>query len=280
MHAVHAWVAELCCAAEQKRAVPAPAGAAARQQRRQPCQDSAPACPARAEAAAQQHRPARALALRARADALEAEAATWSLLAHLHADRRPGFPGGAGGPRLAGCAAAPTAPQRVARLLAAAPDLNWCGACMPGWTPTLPPRFPVSLMSRLQSWDRLSPASTCRLGHAGLHGVRCLVQIPAPFAAPWHAHLRGRGALQGKSADLQRLRGRRLARVVAWLEHRAGEALDRAEAAAQRSGGSGARFARDEGVPLSTLRALGRPGAAGLVSELDPDAPTRCAGSA
>ncbi len=79
--------------------------------------------------------------------------------------------------------------------------------------------------------------------------------------------------------DLSR-HGRRLARVVAWLEHRAGQALDRAEAAAQRSGGSGARFARDEGVPLSTLRALGRPGAAGLVSELDPDAPTRCVGSA
>jgi len=76
-------------------------------------------------------------------------------------------------------------------------------------------------------------------------------------------------ARQGSPAGLQRLRGRRLARVVAWLEHRAGEALDRAEAAAQR-----------EGVPLSTLRALGRPGAAGLVSELDPDAPTRCAGSA
>lgn len=87
-------------------------------------------------------------------------------------------------------------------------------------------------------------------------------------------------ARQGSPAGLQRLRGRRLARVVAWLEHRAGEALDRAEAAAQRSGGSGARFARDEGVPLSTLRALGRPGAAGLVSELDPDAPTRCAASA
>ena len=68
--------------------------------------------------------------------------------------------------------------------------------------------------------------------------------------------------------------------MVAWLEHRAGAALDRTEAAAQRSGGSGARFARDEGVPLATLRALGRPGTAALVGELDPDAPTRCDGRA
>ena len=68
---------------------------------------------------------------------------------------------------------------------------------------------------------------------------------------------------------------RRLARVVAWLEDRAAAALDRAEAAAARSGGGGARFARDEGVPLGTLRAQGRPGAGSLATELDPDASTR-----
>jgi len=77
----------------------------------------------------------------------------------------------------------------------------------------------------------------------------------------------------------------RLARVVAWLEAGAGEALDRGEAAAVRRGGSGARFARGEGVPRETRQRLEHPVAPGvlagaakpdaLVTELDPDAPTR-----
>ena len=63
--------------------------------------------------------------------------------------------------------------------------------------------------------------------------------------------------------------------MVAWLEDQAAAALDRAEAAAARSGGGRARFAHDECVPLGTLRALGRPGTGSLVTELDPDASTR-----
>jgi len=71
-------------------------------------------------------------------------------------------------------------------------------------------------------------------------------------------------------------------RVAAAARSQAGARGGLAGAPRRRSAGprGGGRFARDEGVPLSTLRALGRPGAAGLVSELDPDAPTRCAGSA
>lgn len=73
--------------------------------------------------------------------------------------------------------------------------------------------------------------------------------------------------------------------MVAWLEAGAGEALDRGEAAAVRRGGSGARFARGEGVPRETRQRLEHPAATGvlagaakpdaLVTELDPDAPTR-----
>ena len=72
--------------------------------------------------------------------------------------------------------------------------------------------------------------------------------------------------------------------MVAWLEALAGEALDRSEAAAVRGGGSGARFARGEGVPRETRQRLehrpapgpGRAAADAVVTELDPDAPTRC----
>lgn len=92
--------------------------------------DPAPRAAARAEAETQQHRPARALTLRARADALEAEASTWALLEHLHADLDPSFPGGAGGPPLPGCGGDCTAAQRIAQLLATAPELNWCVYCL------------------------------------------------------------------------------------------------------------------------------------------------------
>lgn len=72
--------------------------------------------------------------------------------------------------------------------------------------------------------------------------------------------------------------------MVAWLESLAAEALDRDEAAAVRGGGSGARFARGEGVPRETRQrldhraapGLGRAAADAIVTELDPDAPTRC----
>ena len=76
----------------------------------------------------------------------------------------------------------------------------------------------------------------------------------------------------------------RLARVVAWLEELAGLELDRAEAAAQAAGGSGAAFAAGEGTPRETaarlqqrsvLAQMQRLDARTLVSELDPDAPTR-----
>ena len=78
--------------------------------------------------------------------------------------------------------------------------------------------------------------------------------------------------------------GCRLARVVAWLEELAGLELDRAEAEAQAAGGSGAAFAAGEGTPRETLARLQqrsvlaqmqRLDARTLVSELDPDAPTR-----
>lgn len=88
--------------------------------------DPAPHAAARAEAETQQHRPARALTLRARAGSLEAEASTWALLEHLHADPDRSFPGGAGGPPLPGCGGDWTAAQRIAQLLATTPELNWC----------------------------------------------------------------------------------------------------------------------------------------------------------
>ena len=72
--------------------------------------------------------------------------------------------------------------------------------------------------------------------------------------------------------------------MVAWLEELAGLELDRAEAEAQAAGGSGATFAAGEGLPRETaarlqqrsvLAQMQRLDARMLVSELDPDAPTR-----
>ena len=72
--------------------------------------------------------------------------------------------------------------------------------------------------------------------------------------------------------------------MVAWLEELAGAELDRAEAEAQAAGGSGAAFAAGEGAPRETaarlqqrsvLAQVQRLDARTLVSELDPDAPTR-----
>ena len=72
--------------------------------------------------------------------------------------------------------------------------------------------------------------------------------------------------------------------MVAWLEELAGLELDRAEAAAQAAGGSGAAFAAGEGLPCETaarlqqrsvLSQMQRLDTRTLVSELDPDAPTR-----
>ena len=72
--------------------------------------------------------------------------------------------------------------------------------------------------------------------------------------------------------------------MVAWLEELAGLELDRAEAEAQAAGGSGAAFAAGEGAPRETaarlqqrsvLAQMQRLDARALVSELDPDAPTR-----
>lgn len=65
------------------------------------------------------------MALRARADALQAEAATWGLLEHLHGEPDARFPGGHGGPALPGAGDELTLSQRIAQLLAATPELNW-----------------------------------------------------------------------------------------------------------------------------------------------------------
>lgn len=72
--------------------------------------------------------------------------------------------------------------------------------------------------------------------------------------------------------------------MVAWLEELAGLKLDQAEAEAQAAGGSGAAFAARESLPRETLARvqqsavlsqMQRLDARTLVSELDPDAPTR-----
>ncbi|BDA47704.1 Nuclear pore complex protein NUP107 [Coccomyxa sp. Obi] len=161
------------------------------------CQDNAAAL--REQAVQQQNRAARALRLQEQAAALEAEAATWQLLWHLHGARDAAFPAGSGGQPAPGGGRELTVAQRAAAILCEKEKLNW------------------------------------------------------------------------------------VARVVAWLEALAGEALDRSEEAAVRGGGSGARFARGEGVPRETRQrlehrpapGLGRAAADAVVTELDPDAPTR-----
>ncbi len=74
---------------------------------------------------------------------------------------------------------------------------------------------------------------------------------------------------------------------MAWLEELSGLELGRAEGEAQAAGAAGAHFARGEGLPRETLLRLDqsavmvqmRPADRSvLVSQLDPDAPTRFKG--
>ncbi len=76
----------------------------------------------------------------------------------------------------------------------------------------------------------------------------------------------------------------RLGRVIVWLEELAGSDMDRAEAEAETTGSSGAFFTPGEGLPRETLARMEqsavlaqmRPAAShAMVSQLDPDAPTR-----
>lgn len=78
----------------------------------------------------------------------------------------------------------------------------------------------------------------------------------------------------------------RVARVVAWLEALASDALDREADRAAEEGGALLAFAPDEGLPRETRSLLltgagSRPsqaprGQEDTVTELDPDAVTRC----
>ncbi len=74
----------------------------------------------------QQNRAARALRLQEQAAALEAEAATWQLLWHLHGVRDAAFPAGTGGQPAPGDDQELTVAQRAAAILAANEKLNWC----------------------------------------------------------------------------------------------------------------------------------------------------------
>lgn len=68
-----------------------------------------------------------------------------------------------------------------------------------------------------------------------------------------------------------------------WLEERAGSDLDRAEAEAETTGSSAAFFTPGDGMPRETLARMEqsavlaqmRPASHSMVSQLDPDAPTR-----
>lgn len=69
-----------------------------------------------------------------------------------------------------------------------------------------------------------------------------------------------------------------------WLEELAGSSMDRAEAKAGNMGSTGAHFTPGEGMPRETLARMEqsavlaqmRPAAShAMVSQLDPDAPTR-----
>jgi hypothetical protein len=92
----------------------------------------------REQAGAQQHRAVRALRLTDAAAALEAEAATWQLLWHLHGARGAAFPGGTGGGDGAVAAGEATVAQRIAAMLAQDEGLNRRAplACF------IPTRFP------------------------------------------------------------------------------------------------------------------------------------------
>ena len=75
----------------------------------------------------------------------------------------------------------------------------------------------------------------------------------------------------GQSWDL--LAVCRVARVVAWLEGLAGQAFERRQQASDAEGGSLLYFGETQGLPLETMHAMG---SRHTVTELDPDAATRC----
>ncbi len=72
--------------------------------------------------------------------------------------------------------------------------------------------------------------------------------------------------------------------MIVWLEELAGSELDRAEAEAETTGSSGAFFTPGEGLPRETLARMEQSAVLAqmrpavnhaMVSQLDPDAPTR-----
>jgi hypothetical protein len=69
-------------------------------------------------------RAARYVRLRDEANSLDAEAATWYLLWHLHANPDRAFPGGLGGQPVGGCGGRRTIHNRIADLIAEEDDLN------------------------------------------------------------------------------------------------------------------------------------------------------------
>ena len=77
----------------------------------------------------------RALHLQDRAAALSSEAATWRLLWHLYGISDRSYPGGAGGPRLPGCAHASTVAQQIARILEQDADINRYARLDLAWVP-------------------------------------------------------------------------------------------------------------------------------------------------
>ena len=74
----------------------------------------------------QQQRVVRALHLQEMAASLDAEAASWRLLWHLHGPETQVYPGGLGGPKLPGCARGPTVAQLIAAILNQDAELNRC----------------------------------------------------------------------------------------------------------------------------------------------------------
>ena len=67
--------------------------------------------------------------------------------------------------------------------------------------------------------------------------------------------------------------------MVAWLEDLAGQAFDRRQALSDAQGGALLYFGETQGLPVESCLALnghlGAPGGS-FVTELDPDASTRC----
>ena len=243
---------------------------------------------------------ARATSLQAAASDLDCETATYYLVASLYGEDDARLAtAGDGGPKLAGCGDAQTTRQQIADIIAEDEELNRCSAGLlahvsgtilqggAGWHGS------QAVAGRQDSNACLLEQSNAMCALA-LSPSRLILTSPlqrpyldsqgsSHLAESWASDQQRQAFLRCPIQSKWGSKGSpncRVARVVAWLEASASDALDRDEDNAADLGGAAVSFAPDEGLAgetrtrlLSSIRAYSN---STMVTELDPDAGTRC----